>query len=46
MTISSTPAVSVKKLRVGIVGAGTRAEYDHIPSPAWALLPEFELRSM
>ena len=44
MTVSSTPAVSAKKIRVGIVGAGTWAEYGHIPS--LALLPEFELTAV
>ncbi|MEF9927966.1 MAG: Gfo/Idh/MocA family oxidoreductase [Massilia sp.] len=44
MTVSATPAVSVNKIRVGIVGAGTWAEYGHIPS--LALLPEFELTAV
>jgi predicted dehydrogenase len=44
MTVSSTPAVPVNKIRVGIVGAGTWAEYGHIPS--LALLPEFELTAV
>jgi predicted dehydrogenase len=44
MTVSATPAVSVNKIRVGIVGAGTWAEYGHIPS--LALLPGFELTAV
>jgi predicted dehydrogenase len=44
MTVSATPAVSVNKIRVGIVGAGTWAEYGHIPS--LALLPEFALTAV
>jgi len=44
MTVSATPAVFVNKIRVGIVGAGTWAEYGHIPS--LALLPEFALTAV
>lgn len=44
MTVSATPAVPVNKIRVGIVGAGTWAEYGHIPS--LALLPGFELTAV
>ncbi|WP_332878925.1 Gfo/Idh/MocA family protein [Massilia sp. S19_KUP03_FR1] len=44
MTDVSTPAAATKKIRVGIVGAGTWAEYGHLP--ALALLPEFELTAV
>ncbi len=44
MTDLATPAQPAKKIRVGIVGAGTWAEYGHIPS--LALLPAFELTAV
>ncbi|MDQ2820210.1 MAG: Gfo/Idh/MocA family oxidoreductase [Pseudomonadota bacterium] len=44
MTDVSTPAVPAKKIRVGIVGAGTWAEYGHMPS--LSSLPDFEVTAV
>ena len=44
MTDASTPAGPARTIRVGIVGAGTWAEYGHLPS--LALLPEFEVTAV
>jgi predicted dehydrogenase len=41
---SSTPAGPDNKIRVGLIGAGTWAEYGHMPS--LALLPDFELTAV
>jgi len=44
MTDVVPPVAPAKKIRVGIVGAGTWAEYGHMPP--LALLPEFALTSV
>lgn len=44
MTDVAAGAASAEKIRVGIIGAGTWAEYGHIPS--LALLPDFELTAV
>jgi len=44
MSDVTLPVTPSQKIRVGIVGAGTWAEYGHMP--ALALLPEFELTAV